>query len=133
VTGAAPDSAELDRARRLSDQVTLHILAHTTGADMVPDWNGPQPWIAARLSDGSTDGILYPTKAEAIRHQLHEKQCAYLTIPLDGMTVEQARVYLKYTQQMYDNGLNLADPEMQVHLPLRAETNADTIRGIARL
>jgi hypothetical protein len=128
-----PEEPDWDRARRLSDQVTLHILAHTTGEDMMPDWNGPQPWIAARLSDGGTDGNLYPTKADAIRHQLHEKQCAYLTIPFDGMTPQQAYVYLKYTQQMYENGVQLADPDMQVHLPLRAETNAETLRGITRL
>jgi hypothetical protein len=121
-----------DRARRVSDQVTLHILMHVPPGDSIPDWNGPQPWIAVRLSDGTSDGNLYPTKKDAVRHQLHENQCAYLTIPPDGMTVRQAHSYLKYTQQMYENGMRLADPDLQVQTPVRAETNRETLQHMRK-
>jgi hypothetical protein len=122
--------ADWDRARRVSEQVSLHILAHTTGADMVPDWNGPQPWIAVRLSDGTSDGNLYPSKAAAVSHQLHENQCAYFTIPPGGMTPLQAHVCMRFTQQMYENGIRIADPDMQVHVPPRPETHSDVIRQL---
>lgn len=121
-----------DRARRCSDTVTLHILAHTSAGDPFPDWNGPQPWIAVRLSDGTSDGKLYPTKRDAIRFQLYENQCAYLTIPPDGMTVRQAHSYLRLTEQMYNAGVRLADPDMQVQTPVRTETHPDLIRRLRR-
>ena len=116
-----------DRARRCADTVNMHILAHKPAEGGPVDWNGPTPWIAVNLSDGRSDGVLYSSKAEAIRHQIHETQCAYLTIPPDGMTYQQAEVYLKFTEQMYEAGVRLADPDMQVQLPVRAETNASVI------
>lgn len=119
-----------ERARRVSDTVTQHIADHRTGGDMIPDWNGPQPWIAVQLSDGRSDGRLYPTKGDAVRFQLHPEQCAYLTIPPDGMNVRQAHSYLRLTEQMYDNGMRLADPDMQVVSPLRTETHPDMLRQI---
>jgi hypothetical protein len=125
-----PTQDEIDRARRCSDVVNMHVLAHVPAAGGPPDWNGPTPWVAIRLGDGSSDGVLYDSKAAAIKHQLHENQCAYVSIPPDGMTVKQALVYLHYTQQMYEAGLRLADPDMQVHVPLRPETMPGVIQQI---
>lgn len=121
-----------DAAKRCSDVVTLHIQAHTTGADMLPDWGMHAPWIAVRLSDGGSDGNLYDTKKQATEHQLHPHQCAYILIPPEGMTPEQARIMLKFTAQMYDAGVQLADPDMQVQPVVRKEAIPSVIRALKR-
>jgi hypothetical protein len=119
-----------DAAKRASEAVNLHILAHMPAGGGFPDWNGPQPWVAVRLSDGGSDGTLYPSKKAATDHQLHPHQCAYITIPPEGMTVEQARVMLRFTAQMYDAGVQLADPEMQVQPVVRREAIPSVIRAL---
>jgi hypothetical protein len=121
-----------EKARRCSDAVTLHIQAHTTSADMMPDWGTKAPWIAVRLSDGGTDGNLYDTKKDAVVHQLHPHQCAYILIPPEGMTPEQARIMLKFTAQMYEAGVQLADPDMQVQPVVRKEAIPSVIRALKK-
>jgi hypothetical protein len=121
-----------DAAKRCSEQVNLHILAHTRSGDMVPDWGSSTPWVAIRLSDGGSDGILYDSKRQATEHQLHPHQCAYITVPPEGMTPEQARVMLKFTKQMYDAGVQLADPDMQVQPVVRKEAIPSVIRALKR-
>lgn len=127
-----PTQDEIDRARRCSDVINMHVMAHQPAGGGLPDWNGATPWVAIKLSDGSSDGALYPSKAEAAKHQLHENQCAYITIPPDGMTVKQALVYLHFTQQMYENGVRIADPDMQVIAPVRAETMPHVIQQLKK-
>lgn len=98
-----------DAARRLSDAVTLHLTA--SGA------NAAGQWIAARLSDGGTDGVLYPDKATAVRHQLHETQCAYVQIPITGMPYQEAEIYLAFNRKLYENGYRMPDPSHHIHMP----------------
>lgn len=93
--------------RRLSAAVALVVVAGGAGR-----------WIAARLSDGGTDGNVYDTKAEAIRFQLHETQCAYIKVPLGGMPPLEATRYLEIHRELYDAGARLADPDMTPDLSL---------------
>lgn len=99
--------AEVDRARRAWDQVHLHILA--LGAA-----EATGKWVALRLSDGGSDGHVYPDKPTAIRFQLHENQCAYLRIPPGGVTPRGLMAFLKLNEQLYDAGARLADPDRTV-------------------
>lgn len=119
-----------DAARRLSDAVTTHILAHIPAAGGFPDWNGPQPWIAFDVQSGESDMNLYPSKGDAIRHQLHRDSKSYITIPDDGMTMVQAAVVVKYHRQMKAAGIDLADPDSQVHMPMRAEDTPHVINQL---
>jgi hypothetical protein len=89
-----------DYARRLSDEVRLHIVCGNAGK-----------WIAARLSDGGGDGTVYDTRADAIAHQLHETQCAYLCIPHDDLSPRSAGRYLEMHRELYDGGFRLSDPD----------------------
>jgi hypothetical protein len=91
-----------DSARRLSDTVNLAVA--TDG------WNVFGFWMAARLSDGGTDGHMYPDKATAVRHQLHETQCAYLRVPPSGMSPQEAEIFLEFNRQLYANGHRMPDP-----------------------
>lgn len=106
-------SAGLDAARRCSDAVNSQITFRGEGAF--------GRWVAVRLSDGGSDGILYDTKADAVRHQLHETLCAYICITPGGMTPSDALSYLRTNRKLYDAGMRLSDPDRHVQMPLRKE------------
>jgi len=87
-----------DAARRCADVTTLAAMAGDGGR-----------WLAIRLSDGGSDGAVYDTRAEAIRHQLHESQCAYVRV--QEMTVAEAATFLTFARRAYDAGFRLCDPD----------------------
>lgn len=68
-------------------------------------------WIAIKLSDGDSDEIAYATKADAIRHQLHEQQCCYVKVPPDGMSPRHAHAFLKMHRALYSAGMRIVDPD----------------------
>ena len=72
---------------------------------------GEQYWLAFRLADGSSDEIAYFSRAEAIRHQLHETQAIYLRLTPDTMAVREAASLLVAQRRLYDQGARLIDPE----------------------
>lgn len=71
-------------------------------------------FVAIRLSDGGTDGRCYESKREAVRHQVHEMQCAYLSFrraPEGFASPRDAAVFLAYNRMAYDAGFRLPDPD----------------------
>lgn len=78
-------------------------------------------WIALKLADGSSDMELYDTKETAVRHQTYENQCAYMKITPDGTTPRLAETFLKFCEDLYDNGWKLSDPDRQIPLPMHPE------------
>lgn len=94
-----------DSARRATDAINLHIHAH--GHDAFGKW------VAIRMSDGSSDGTLYDTRPDAIRHQLHESQSMYFRIPPYGqfITPAEAETMLTYARSCYDAGRRVPDPQ----------------------
>lgn len=61
-----------DAARRASDIIVMHFLADPVG--------NRNRVCAIRLSDGGSDGVVYDNLAQAVRYQLHYKQCMYVRI-----------------------------------------------------
>jgi hypothetical protein len=101
-----------DAANRASDTIRLHIIAsHLNGVDCT------DRWVAIRLSDGGSDGVLYDTRRDAINHQLHEKSCAYIRVPPDDVSPRAAEAFLNFVRQAHDAGMPLADPEVEIHTP----------------
>lgn len=103
------DSADIgrkfsDAAKRASDAINGKL---TWSRDAV------QKWMAFRLSDGDTDGVLYDTKLDAIRHQLTETQCMYVCLPPTGTSPAQMETYLDLHRRLYDQGARLVDPDDQ--------------------
>jgi hypothetical protein len=95
-----------DRTKRAYDHIRL---LHTThGSDCAGRW------IAISLADGSCDTRLYETKAEAVRFQLHETQCAYFHFSGIPKPLELQR-FLELNVKIYDAGLSLSDPETYVN------------------
>jgi hypothetical protein len=92
-----------DEARRCSDAINLHVTSL--------GWEATKKWVAVRLSDGGSDGTLYDSRRDAIRHQLHEQQCAYVCIHPGGMNPCQAESYLRMQRQTYDAGAHFVDPD----------------------
>ncbi len=101
-----------DEARRCSDAVNLAL-----------ETSGFGKWLAIRLSDGGTDGEYYDSMSEAIKHQLHESQCAYLKVPPDGMGLHEAELWLAAVRKIYDAGFRITDPDANVTpiLPYKRE------------
>jgi hypothetical protein len=92
-----------DAAKRTRDHYELHRMA-------VPlECIGK--WFAVALIDGSSDGVLYDGKQDAVRHQHHnEMYYAYVQINPGGMSICEAEAFLKIHRDMYDAGVRLHDP-----------------------
>lgn len=102
------DGGHTDAAKRTADAYNLHLLA---GAGMVPNPSVGQ-WLAVALADGRSDGVLYQTRRDAVRHQHHNEQLyAYLRIVPSSMSVCEAEAFLRMHRLAYDNGFRLTDPE----------------------
>jgi hypothetical protein len=92
-----------DAAKRVSDTYNLHRTASgllgTVGKV-----------FAVALSDGTSDGVLYDTMADAIRHQRHNaKWYAYLRVGREGMTPCNAASLLKLHRDADAAGLKFVD------------------------
>jgi len=111
-----------DAAKRCSDEIRLHIAMKMYGK-----------WVAIRLSDGGSDHTAYDTRADAIRHQLHETQCAYVKVPRDDMPPHHAEIFLAFHRKTYDAGFRLTDPDDRRHavMPYTLESMRRAI-GIRR-
>jgi hypothetical protein len=71
-------------------------------------------WVALRLEDGGSDGTLYDSKRDAIRHQAHEQWCAYFSYrgaPEGFANVRDAAAWMAYHRHAYDHGFRLPDPD----------------------
>lgn len=110
--------AVTDRGRRLAEHVRA---ARSIG--------GEGRWIAARLSDGATDGTVYDSKADAVAHQVHETQCAYLVVPPAAMPEAEATAYLELHERMYASGYRLQDPETT---PIMTRADMPTLNRAGR-
>lgn len=113
---------EWDVARRAADQVNVHVLAHGRDAH--------GKYVAIRLSDGGSDGTLYDTRYDAVRHQLHSTLCAYARVTLDGTTPKKMWVFMVYMRQIYDNGGRLHEEDPRI--PLLSERAGVISPRIAR-
>lgn len=85
-----------DAAKRASDVVNNHLLVDQAG--------NRGRWVAIRLSDGGSDGVVYDAVADAAWAQLHYRQCMYVAIPWAGMPPQEAEVLLNYHRRVYDAG-----------------------------
>jgi hypothetical protein len=111
-------SDTLDIGKRASDVITLHVIGGNVGK-----------WVALRLEDGSSDGIPYDTRRDAIRHQLHEQLCCYVKVPPDGMPPSDALRFILMNRALYAKGFRLADPESESE-PIYPMTNEEMLQII---
>jgi hypothetical protein len=89
-------------------------------------------WVALRLEDGGSDGVLYLSKQDAIRHQAHEQLCAYFsyrTAPTGFGNARDAAVWLEFHRMAYDSGFRLADPDDSTGGPDLIMPSANEVLG----
>lgn len=101
------DADLVDAGKRASDIVNLHL---TFGL-----WEELQrKWLAFKLADGSSDGVLYDSKQDAVRHQIDERLCAYVAfrnLGAGGSTPRDMSIFLQFSRDAYDAGFRLPDPD----------------------
>lgn len=98
---------QLDAGKRASDLLNVVLLGH--GWDTVK-----HQCMAIRLGDGSSDGVLYENRSDAIRHQLHEQQCYYVyfrNLGPGGADAREMAIMLEFQRRAYAAGLRLVDPD----------------------
>lgn len=93
-------------AKRVSDAVNLHVAA-------LGPWEAKGKWVAVRLANGRSDGTLYDTRRDAVRHQSDERLCAYVCVQPSGMSVCDAESFLSFHRKAYGAGFRLTDPDHQ--------------------
>lgn len=97
-----PDVGHSDAARRIADVYQMHRLA-----DLYANMG---QWMACRLDDGTSDNVLYDSKASAIRHQHHnENYYTFIQMVPAQMTACEAEVMLKVARLIYDKGGRMTD------------------------
>lgn len=98
--------ASFARAKRAFEHIQLFRVAHGNDAE--------GKWLAISLKDGACDVKPYVSKAEAIRYQPRERECAYFCFT--GMpTLGELRFFLDTNETLYDQGYSLADPATYVN------------------
>lgn len=102
------DAELIDAGKRASDTVNMHRT--------FANWDELQhKWIAFNLGDGSSDGVLYDSKRDAVKHQFHEQLCAYVAFKnlVAGSTPHEMSIFIKFTRDAYKAGFRLPDPDDQ--------------------
>lgn len=91
-----------DDARRISDTHALHQIAEMYGH-----------FMAVRMSDGSSDGIAYPSWKAARSHQptFYQDRVFPVQIQREAMTADIAQRLLNYWRKCSDAGFRPPDPE----------------------
>lgn len=113
----------LDAAKRMHDILKLHATVLTTDELLAGRF------VAIRLADGSSDGVAYDTRADAIEHQRNSpSRCAYYRIPPGGWSLQVCDVMLWYVRCAYDNGVR-EDPAHSLIIPLGREDLINTIEA----
>lgn len=93
-----------DASKRVSDEYNLHRIG-------IGDASIGR-WFAARLSDGTSDHVLYDNKRDAVIHQHHDEQhYTFIKIGPYDMTPCSAAVMLKTARALAEKGMRFADPD----------------------
>lgn len=109
------------RQKTLAERVTPELFeAGKRASDLANSflaWYPPfeiiNKWLAFKLSDGTSDGVLYDTKREAVRHQHgNEQWFAFFTFRncLGGTNPREMAVFLLWNREAYDRGMRMPDP-----------------------
>lgn len=109
-----------DAARRMSDAINSRL----TFSD---PWEIRNCWMVFRLEDGRTDGNLYDTKMDAIRHVSDYRYWAFFCFRncMGGSKPFDCQVFLNLHRHAYTNGGQLTDPDARHPQNKRLLTGGD--------
>lgn len=121
---------EWSAAQRLADAVNLHVMADRAQRDQ----RTTPPYIAIDLKDGRCpDGTLYPSRAEATRHQKSPERF-YVKIGPATMSPREALILLMYARRAFKAGVVFSEeePVAPQRLELAAPFIPRTLSGMRR-
>lgn len=101
------DSDLWDAGQRISDAINQKIADHGW-------WDIRNKFMAFALADGHTDGVLYDTKRDAVRHQKNnEKQYVFVTFRSlgGGARPKDCAILVKFNRDLYKAGYRMPDPD----------------------
>jgi hypothetical protein len=90
----------------MSDAINGRIVFHNP-------WELRTKWMRFRLQDGWTDGAVYDTKRDAVRHCSNEKYFAFFCFrnAMGGVEPYGCQIFLDVARYQYEIGAPLADPD----------------------
>lgn len=128
-----PDDSEftlevIESGKRAADNLNIHTLCNTR--EDIRD-----KWVAIKLADGSSDGVLYDSAPDAVRHQLHEQQCWYVCfrgLSPGGINAKDCAIMLMHYRKAYAAGLRFVDPDNRVRVPVMSSQRYDIYDEIVK-
>jgi hypothetical protein len=106
-----------DPAKRIYDTYHLHRIA---GLDA-----SLGKWFASKLSDGTTDNVLYDSKTEAVNHQHHnEEYFVFTQVTMANMSQCDAEIWLGVARRMREKGIRMHDPREVIKRATREDQSA---------
>jgi hypothetical protein len=113
-----------EAGKRMADALNLQLIVNgiaVTGR-----------WMAFALADGSSDNVLYDTRADAIRHQRHQTLAHYEQMRPKSWSDGECAFSLHYARAAYDAGWR-PEPEAPAPImPVRNEDKASNLRQFRR-
>jgi hypothetical protein len=109
--GTDPElNALKDAGKRMSDALNAQLVFNGL--------SGTFRWMAFKLDDGSSDGAVYDTRADAIKHQKFETQCWYEQILPSGAgySPDVCAMTIQYARVAYDAGFR---PSIDAPTPIQ--------------
>lgn len=100
-------TVELTESGKRASDVINEIRAHHTWDEL------RMKWVAIRLSDGSSDKVLYDTRADCVKHQTHEQYCWYVAFRglAGGANPRECAIMLLFYREAYEAGFRGTDPD----------------------
>lgn len=118
----APLYAAKEAGKRMADVLNDAVIANGLAAT--------GRWMAFRLDDGSSDGVIYDTRDDAIRCQFHETVCHYELLKPRGYGADECALTLIYARAAYDAGWRPSREAPAPIMPVRIEDRARKTRQL---
>lgn len=101
------DSDVVDAGKRAADALNLHLM-------FGDPFRLRTQWMAVNLSDGRSDGVLYDSRRDAVKHQYHEQQCCYVSfanLSPGAVNAKEMSVFIQFNRDAYKAGMRMVDPD----------------------
>lgn len=107
---------ENDSTKRLQEAVNRRVVDLRTSGNR----RDHVPFIACKMADGSADGTLYESRADAVRHHQHDTYWFYVAIGHDVMSFKEAWLVLQINRAARATG-HVFGSEQQLAIPMMPE------------
>lgn len=100
-------TAELfDAGARMSDTINEKLIHHTWA-------NIKTQWMAFSIADGRSDGTMYDSKRDAVKHQQREQDAYYVCFKslMGGASQKDCAIMIKFARDAAKAGLRFVDPD----------------------